>query len=236
MTQARYLQDAYLKEFEATVVDIQDNKIMLDQTAFYPVGGGQPCDTGMLVNTAGITSKVILVEKKEQQIVHHIEGQHALKKGEKIRGIIDWDRRYRLMRMHTALHLLHAMVYQETQAPITGNELQLEKSRFDLDIEAIDKEKIISYIEKANEAIKKNVPVKVYTLAREEAWKIPGIVKLAQKLPPEEKELRIVEIEGIDIEADGGTHVKSLGEINTIQFLKAENRGKGRKRIYFTIS
>ncbi len=234
MTKRLELIDSYLKEFDAIIEDIQDNKIILNQSAFYARGGGQPSDFGEIKTTDNKLVKVISAEKNEDKVLLSVEPINILKKGDKVKGIIDWTRRYKLMRMHTAIHLLHSVIYDSLKAMITGNEIDVDKTRFDLDYE-ISKERIIRYIKKANELIKKGALVKNYLLPKDEALKIPGIVKLGIAFPPDVKELRIVEIENIDIEADGGTHVKNITEIGEIIFLKLDNKGKGRKRIYFTI-
>ena len=228
------LYDSYLKEFDAVVENIIDNKIILNQSAFYPRGGGQPTDFGEIKTSYGRKVKVISVEKNDNNVIHIVEPNNILKKGDKIKGIIDWERRYKLMRMHTAIHLLHAIIYDELKAMITGNEIDIDKTRFDLDYD-ISKEQFVQYVNKTNELINGGALVKSYFLPRDVALKIPGIVKLGIAFPPDVNELRIVEIEGIDIEADGGTHLSNIKEIGEIIFLKLDNKGKGRKRIYFTI-
>jgi Ser-tRNA(Ala) deacylase AlaX len=139
------------------------------------------------------------------------------------------------MRMHTSAHLLSAIFNKETGALITGNQIEPEKSRIDFSLEDFDRERMLGYCRQANEAIAKNPPVKTYFMKREEALQIPGITKLASAAPPDVKELRIVEIEGLDLQADGGVHVKSLGEIGRIDPLKFENKGKSNRRLYFMI-
>ena len=139
------------------------------------------------------------------------------------------------MRMHTAAHLLGAILYEEGKILCTGNQLEEETSKMDFDLTEINEEKIKSYFTKANELITKGAAVKVYSLPREEAFKIPGIVKLAGALPSEVSILRIVEIENIDIEADGGTHVHDIKEIKGLELKSIENKGKNRKRIYFSL-
>lgn len=228
------LIDSYLKEFDAVVEDIQDNKIILNQSAFYAKGGGQPSDFGEIRTADNRIVKVIYVEKINDILLYAVEPINILKKGDKVKGIIDWGRRYKLMRMHTAIHLLHSIIYDSLKARITGNEIDVDKTRFDLDY-GINKEQVIGWIKKANDLIKKGSSVKSYFLPRGEALKIPGIVKLGIAFPPDVNELRIVEIGGIDLEADGGTHVKNIKEIGEIIFLKLDNKGKGRKRIYFTL-
>ncbi len=236
MTTLLYLTDSYLKEFDAVVTGVKEGKyITLDKTAFYPFSGGQANDTGTITTTDGRTAKITNVRKADGDIIHEIEPTNTVKEGDNLHCIINWQRRSRLMRMHTAAHLISAMMYNEAKIMITGNELQPEQSRIDFSFDQMDQEVMRSYIQKANDAIKKSIPVKTYFLPREEAMKIPGIIKLANALPPTIKEFRIVEIEGIDIEADGGTHVNNLSEIGEIVFLKTENKGKGRKRMYYTL-
>jgi Ser-tRNA(Ala) deacylase AlaX len=155
--------------------------------------------------------------------------------GNSVHGIIDWDRRHRIMRMHTSAHLLSAIFNKETGALITGNQIEPDKSRIDFSLDDFDREKMLVYCSQANEAIAKNPPVKTYFMKREEALKIPGITKLASVMPPDVKDLRIVEIEGYDLQADGGVHVKNLGEVGKIEPLKFENKGKSNRRLYFAV-
>ena len=228
------MNDSYLKEFEATVESVKDDKyVILDKTAFYPTGGGQPHDTGTFVCN-GEDYPVVYTGKFSGQVSHEVS-KPGLKIGDKVIGRINWDRRYKFMRMHTAAHILISIFNRESNVLITGNQIDEDKTRIDFSMENFDREKIVKYIGMANEVIKQDLPVKTYYLPREEAMKIPGVVKLANALPPDVKNLRIVEIPGIDIQADGGTHVKSLSEIGEIVFLEAENKGKDRKRVYYTV-
>lgn len=228
------MNDSYLKEFSAIVESVKDDKyVVLDRTAFYPTGGGQPYDTGVIVCN-NEEYPVVYVGKFSGQISHEV-GKHGLKVGDRVVGKINWDRRYKFMRMHTAAHLLISIFNTEANVLITGNQIDEGKTRIDFNIENFDREKIMQYIGTANDIIKQNLHVKTYYLPREEAMKIPGVVKLAGALPPDVHELRIVEIPGIDVQADGGTHVKSLAEIGTIEFVKAENKGKDNRRVYYTV-
>lgn len=229
MTEKLYWQDSYLKEFDAEVKAVEGEKVILDKTAFYPRSGGQPGDRGEI---NGI--KVVDTFYENGEIVHLMPG-HNLSVGTIVHGKIDWDRRYRLMRMHTAAHVISQVMYNETGALITGNQLDVDKSRIDYNLEEFDREKMIECIQKANEIIEKNLPVKTYFLKREEALKIPQITKLAIAKLPNEDVLRIVEIVGFDIQADGGTHVKSLKEVGKIVLLKMENKGKSNRRLYYTL-
>ena len=204
---------------------------MLDQTAFNPHGGGLVGDIGWLDEAKVVDT----VKGDNDSIVHVLESPASFQVGTEVQGKLDWDRRYRIMRMHTSAHLLSSIFHKQTGALITGNQIQPDKSRLDFSLEGFDRERMLTYCSQANEAITKNPPVKTYFMKREEALKIPGITKLATAAPPDVQELRIVEIEGYDTQADGGVHVKSLGEIVKIDPLKFENKGKSNRRLYFTI-
>jgi len=235
---ALYMEDAYLKEFEARIGNVTkggENKffVTLDRTAFYPDSGGQPCDTGKFVKN-GIEYPVVYVGKFSGKISHEVS-KEGLKEGDVVKGIIDWERRYKLMRMHTAAHIICEIFHRHSGALITGNQLGTDKSRIDFSLENFDRDKMTEYFQKANEIIAKDLNIRAYFLPREEAMKMEGITKLANVLPPNVRELRIVEIEGFDMQADGGTHVKSLKEIGRINFVGAENKGKSNRRVYFTL-
>ena len=228
-----YLEDSYLKEFDATVKRVKDGKfIVLDRTAFYPNSGGQPHDTGAMEKD-GKVFRVVFVGKFSGEISHEVE--EGLVVGDKVKCRIDWDRRYRLMRMHTATHVLASVLYKDAGAMITGNQIGLDKTRIDFSIDEFDREKISGYIEKANDISAKGLEVKSYFLPREKAMEIEGAVKLANALPPEISELRMVEIQGVDLQADGGTHVRNTSEVGKIEFVSAENKGKKNRRVYFTL-
>jgi len=231
MTKKLFWEDMYSKEFTAKVASVEGNQVVLDQTAFNPHGGGLVGDTGSL---NGVTV-VDTVKGNDDSIVHMLESPPSFTVGAEVQGKLDWDRRYRIMRMHTSAHLLSSIFHKQTGALITGNQIQPDKSRLDFSLEDFDRERMLTYCSQANEAITKNPPVKTYFMKREEALKIPGITKLATAAPPDVQELRIVEIEGYDIQADGGVHVKNLGEIIRIDPLKFENKGKSNRRMYFTI-
>ena len=228
------MTDSYLKEFQAKVESVKDDKyVVLNESAFYPQGGGQPFDTGVLVCN-GEEYPVVFAGKFDGKISHEVS-KPGLKIGDIVDCKIDWDRRYRLMRMHTAAHIIDAILYNESGALCTGNQLGLDKSRIDFSLDVLDRDKIQQYIGMANEWVRKAVDLKIYFLPREEALKIPGVVKLAAVMPPEVKELRIVEIPGIDLQADGGTQVKNTSEIGNISLVSVENKGKNNRRMYFTL-
>ncbi len=233
MTELLYLKDHYLREFEAEVVKVENNFIVLNKTCFYPVSGGQLGDHGT-IKKGEETFHVIHVKKSNNDIYHHVD-KVGLKKGDKIVGIIDWERRYKLMRAHTAAHILSQVIHKETSTLITGNQLDLDKIRIDFSLESLDREKILNYIEKTNEIINEDLQVTTEFKTREEALKIPQISKLAMGLPQGIKEVRIVKIGDFDLQADAGTHVNSTKEIGKIEFIKTENKGKDKKRIYCRI-
>ena len=230
---ALYMTNSYLKEFSAVVKQIESNNILLDETAFYPQGGGQPCDFGSM-SADGKSYSVVNVFKKDGAIWHEVSGP-GLKEGDRVDCRIDWERRYRLMRMHTAAHVINSIFYKEASALITGNQLGIDKSRIDFSLDVIDREKIQAYIEKANHIVQEALGVKIYFLKKDEAMKIEGIVKLAAAMPPDVEELRIVEIPGVDLQADGGTQVENTKEIGKIVLLSLENKGKNNRRMYYTL-
>ena len=237
MTELLYLHNAYLKECDAVVVsvDVTGNYVVLDKTVFYPEGGGQPCDTGVL-KKGDEEYKVVFVKKINGEISHEVD-HPGLDIGDRVSCSIDWERRHLLMRYHTAAHLLSAVIYSETKVETTGNQLDVDKSRMDFSLDDASKERIEGFIQKANQHISTDAKVKVYTLPKEEAMKDPSLFKLAIKNYIEKlKEVRVVEIEGIDKQADGGTHVKSLKELGTISLLKIDNKGKNNRRIYFILA
>ncbi|MCW1301443.1 MAG: alanyl-tRNA editing protein AlaXM [Candidatus Nanoarchaeia archaeon] len=233
MDQALYLMDSYMKEFDAKIIKVNQNEVVLDKTLFYPEGGGQPHDTGKFIRS-GEEFKVINVRKSGGDIIHVVD-RVGLNVGDVVHGIIDWERRYKLMRMHTASHIISAVIHQQCGALITGNQLGLEESRIDFNLEYFDRNVIEACVEKANEIIAQGLQVKSYFLPREEALKIPSISKLASQRLPSTELLRIVEIPGVDIQADGGTHVKNTSEIGRIVVKKLENKGKNNRRIYFSL-
>lgn len=234
MAKALYLEDSYLRECAATVVSVKDGKyIILDQTIFYPKGGGQPWDTGKIMKSDEVYD-VVYVGKFSGEVSHEVD-RIGLEFGDNIHCFLNWDRRYKLMRAHTAAHVFASLLCIGTGALITGNQLEEDKIRFDFSLEKYDREILAEYIGKANEFLGKDIPVKSYKILKDEAMKIPGIVKMAKALPPNVPKLRIVEIVGLDKQADGGTHVRNLKEIGHIKLLKTKNKGKNNRRVYFAL-
>jgi len=229
VTKKLFWDRPYDREFQGKVVSVDGQRVVLDQTLFYPRGGGVASDTGLLDN-----AKVVEVTKQDDQIWHSLGSIVGFKPGDGVRGSLDWERRHRLMRMHTAGHLLSSIFYREN-CLITGNQIDPDRSRFDFNLEQFDRGRIEGFVNEANRIIAKDAPVKMYFVDRDEALKMPGLVKLAQAAPPSEDQLRIVEIEGIDRQADGGLHVANLKEIGRIELLKLENKGKNNRRLYYDV-
>ena len=231
MTKKLYWEQPYSKEFAAKILGSDGTRLELDQTLFYPRGGGVSCDTGVLGGT-----KVVETSKVGDRILHTLESPVSFAVGQTVTGLIDWDRRHRLMRMHTAAHLLSALFYSGAKCLITGNQIDVERSRMDFSLEVFDRTQIEGLVKEANKLITNDAPVKSYFLDRSEALKIPDMVKLAEAAPPVEAQLRIVEIAGIDRQADGGLHVSQLKEIGQIELLKLENKGKTNRRLYYDVA
>lgn len=234
MTKLLYFDDSYRKEFDAFATSIEGMTVILDQTCFYPTSGGQPHDIGILTCN-GETYRVLSVNKSSNGVVHEVD--HAgIPVGATVHGVIDWERRYTLMRYHTAEHLFSSVLEKHTQCHITGNELSLDKARADYSVERLDRSQVEAYVAEANTLIAQNLPVKSFIITRDQLPQYPKVFKLAKAFPEHIHEIRLVAIGEIDLQADGGTHVKSTKEIGTLRLGGIENKGKGRKRIYITLN
>jgi misacylated tRNA(Ala) deacylase len=238
--QALYMKDSYLKEFEATVTKVTDGKyVVLDRTAFYPRSGGQPHDTGTITRLSdGATFKVAFVGKFGGDISHEVQNltPAELREGDAVRCVIDWERRYRFMRSHTASHIISGIINGHTGALITGNQIDLDRTRIDFSLDDYDPDMIKGFIRESSEKAARGAPVEVSFIPREAAEKEEHLSKLATGLPPGIKEIRIVDIKGLDRQADGGTHVKNTKEIGRIELVKCENKGKNNRRVYFRLA
>ena len=237
MKGASYLLDCYTCEFDATVANVKDGKfVVLDHTYFYPTGGGQPHDTGKITTNDGTSYNVAFVGKFDGAISHELD-RPGLKEGDKIHGIIDWDRRYKHMRMHTAAHVFSNVIEKEAGALITGNQLGLEQSRIDFSLENFDREKMKEYEGHANRIVSEAHPVHWHLLPRAEAEaRVERLSTLAKGFSPDIREVRLVEIEDFAIEACGGTHLKNTSEIKGIRITKVDNKGAKNRRVYFELA
>ena len=249
-TELLFYLDAYLSKFEAAVDSVRpDGGIILDETAFYYASAGQPSDKGKLIRKSDDALVEIGEEKKvDGEVVHYPAAALApataasasppsstlFSAGDPVSGELDWERRHRLMRMHTAGHALAAGLFKH-HALVTGTQLEAEQSRFDFSVEQFDRALFDQIVAETNAEMAAGHEVKTYSLPREEALKMPGMVKLANVLPPALTMLRIVELVGLDTQADGGTHVKNTNEVGTIQIVKLDNKGAKNKRIYFSL-
>ena len=234
MTEALYMNDSYLKEWSAKVVKVTDGKyIVLDKTAFYPKGGGQPWDEGFIRNNDG-EFKVVYVGKFSGEISHEVD-KPGLKEGETVNCELNWERRYTYMRYHTACHLISNILYKRAGAKITGNQIELEKSRMDFSMENYSPDKLQEYVNEANQIIQKDLPITIDHMSREEVLNLPELARLAIGLPDKIREFRIVRIGNVDEQVDGGTHISHLKEIGTIKLTKTVNKGANNRRLYFIL-
>ena len=234
MTEALYLHDAYVKRFEATVSSVTPEGVLLDRSAFYPVGGGQPADSGRLVGSDGTAARVVDVRKGPEGIRHVLGGPTVWTAGQPVVGELDWDRRISHMRHHTALHILSGVVFRRVGSGITGSQIYDDRARMDLSVPNFDRSVAESFVTAVNEVVREARPVTVRFLPRSEAMKDPSLVRVAQELLPEVDVLRLIDIEGFDVQADGGTHVGNTREVGTVRLEKIENKGARNKRLYLT--
>ena len=236
MVRLVYQWDSYVREYWARVVGVDGNRVFLDETIFHPRSGGVDHDTGYIV-AGDDRYRVVSVyfDREFGDVVHELDCSPSFSPGDKVLLVLDWDRRYKLMRLHTAAHILSGLMYSMYGTLITGGNISVDKAYEDYGLEVFDKNVFIDLVEKANKIISKDLEVKIYWLPREEALRIPGLVKLAGRSPPNVEKLRIVEIPGVDIQADEGPHVRRIGEVGRIEIIDTVNKGKKRKRIYYTV-
>ncbi len=244
MTELLAHTDAYLQEFEATVVDVNaaENALALDKTAFYPGGGGQPNDVGWLTPltppAGGGKGWVVAKVKRQGEYIWHwlAEGSGLPTVGAKVQGKIDWERRHKLMRTHTAFHILCGVVWRDYGAQVTGGNMDVLSGRMDFEFETLRQELVKEIEAKLNAEVAAARPVRVKILPRDEAFQIPDLIRTKINLLPEGiSEVRTVEIEGLDLQADGGTHVANTREVGVIRVAGYESKGKINKRIRLEI-
>jgi misacylated tRNA(Ala) deacylase len=231
MIELLYQTDSTLREFEAVVTEVsEDDKVALDRTAFYPGGGGQPYDVGWLLADSG-KWEVVKTGYNNGHVVHTLNDEPP-PEGTRVKGILDWDRRYKLMRTHTAMHILCGVIWRDYGASVTGGNMEPLRGRMDFEFERMQRELVSEIEEKINAEVAAARPVHVRILPREEAFQIPDLIRTKINLLPERiTRVRVVEIEGLDIQADGGTHVTNTAEVGPLRIVDYKSKGKINKRL-----
>lgn len=233
VTEQLYYADSYLQKFEAIVADVRPDGVILDRSAFYPLGGGQPCDTGEL-RANGQVWPVVAVKRQGAFIVHRLDGV-APSPGTSVRGVLDWDLRYRYMRLHTALHALSGVVWIGWKADVTGSHIYDDglRARMDFSLEAVRINELRDEIERRlNDELEAAREIRAYELPRAEALTLPDLIRTHVNLVPEHiARIRIVEIQGLDRQADGGTHVANTREVGRVMVTNAVNKGRINRRL-----
>ena len=235
MTGLLYQTDSYLQEFDAVVTEVNDDLhgVVLDRTAFYPGGGGQPADFGKLID--GDRELVVTKVKRDQgRYVHCLDEDSPLPAaGSSVRGVLDWSHRYKLMRTHTAMHILCGVIFRDYGASVTGGNMDPLKGRMDFEFETMRAELVEEIQEAINQEVAAARDVAVRILPREEAFRIPDLIRTKiNLLPAGIEEVRTVEIVGLDLQADGGTHVRNTSEVGQLKVVDYKSKGKINKRIY----
>jgi misacylated tRNA(Ala) deacylase len=221
-----YLYDHYLTEFDATVTEADGNRVALERTAFYPTGGGQPYDTGIL-NGYPVTEV-----RKEGDVIWHTLERGSLLVGDSVHGVVDWGRRYALMRTHTALHILCGVIYRDYKAAVTGGNMNPLEARMDFEFEQMRAELIHEIERKVNEEVAAARPVLIEFLDRAAADDGADLIRTKVNLLPEQiSRVRVVEIEGLDRQADGGTHVANTKEVGQVRIVDYKSKGRLNKRV-----
>lgn len=240
-TKQLFQTDSYLREFDARVIGVDEDRhgVTLDRTALYPGGGGQPADHGTI--SFGTSTRAVTGSKRDGDgIVHLIDGSDPLPEiGTDVHGMVDWDRRYALMRMHTALHILCGVVFRDYQALVTGGNMEPDHARMDFEMDSADftPERVEEIRRYANEEIAAARGIRVAIHPREEAMQIPDLIRTRINLLPDAiQEIRTVEIVGLDLQADGGTHVANTREVGGIEVTGTRSKGKINKRITIALS
>jgi misacylated tRNA(Ala) deacylase len=225
-TELIYLRDAYTTEFDATVTAVDGQRVALDRTAFYPTGGGQPHDTGSL-SGAPVTDV-----RKEGDVVWHTLDGTLPAVGDYVTGLIDWERRHSLMRTHAAMHVLCGVIWNEWGKAVTGGNMEPLEARMDFEFDPLPDGFAARVEQLVNDEIAADRPIEIEFLPRNTALEDADLIRTKVNLIPETvSEIRVVDIVGLDKQADGGTHVRSTGEIGRFEVVKTESKGKGNKRI-----
>ncbi len=230
VTELLFLVDSYAREFQAHVTELVDDGVVLDRTAFYAGGGGQPGDSGVLV-AGEARFQVTRVGRKDGKIIHQIQGSLP-QKGAEVQGALDWERRYLLMRTHTALHILCGVVWRDFGAKVTGGDMQPDTARMDFELDQMTSQFAEEVSDKINAEVQAARPVHVGNLTREEAEREPDLIRTKINLLPSGiREVRTIDISGLDLQADGGTHVANTQEVGTIKVVGRESKGRINKRL-----
>ena len=235
MTEGLYLRNGGLREFEAVVVAAEPGAVVLDRTAFYPTGGGQPDDRGTLTRGDRTVWQVEEVNHRADAIVHRIGGPGVPQVGESLHGIVDWERRWAHTRYHTALHILSGVAYQKFGATTTGGQIRTDGARMDFSLPEFSRELAEELVGRVNDVVARDLPVEVQFRPRAEVLADPSMVRVAMDLLPEVEEVRLIDIVGFDVQADGGTHVRSTREVGKVRLERLENKGARHKRLYLAI-
>ena len=235
MTEELFLEDAYLKEFESPVVGLSGREVVLARTAFYPGGGGQPADKGAL-GVGPVNAAVVDVRREGGNVVHVLD-KAIPDTVRELKGELDWERRFAHMRYHTALHALSGVIWQNFGAKVTGGQMRADRARMDFSFPGEWTADVVGEIEGlVNEALAERRSVRVYELPREEALENPDLIRTQVNLVPERvKTVRIVEIEGLDTQADGGTHVANTEEVGEVEITGHKSKGRQNKRVEFVL-
>ena len=235
MTEELFPGDSYLRQFEARVVELSGREVVLDRTAFYPGGGGQPPDKGTL-GIGPVRASVVDARREGGEVVHVLDNPIPDTVRD-LKGELDWERRYGHMRHHTALHVLSGVIWANFGAKVTGGQMRADRARMDFSFPGEWTTDVVREIERlTNEALSEGRPVKVYELPREEALKNPDLIRTQVNLVPERvRVIRIVEIEGLDTQADGGTHVANTCEVGQLEITGHKSKGRQNKRIEFVL-
>jgi misacylated tRNA(Ala) deacylase len=235
VTEELFLGDSYVRQFEARVVELSGREVILDRTAFYPGGGGQPPDKGTL-GIGPVRASVVDARREGSEVVHVLDNPIPDTVRD-LKGELDWERRYAHMRHHTALHVLSGVIWRNFEAKVTGGQMRVERARMDFSFPGEWTTDVVGEIERlTNEALSEGRPVKIYELPREEALKNPDLIRTQVNLVPERvRVIRIVEIEGLDTQADGGTHVANTSETGQLEITGHKSKGRQNKRIEFVL-
>ncbi len=230
MTELIYHADSYAREVKAKVLAVEEGAVILDRTIFYPGGGGQPADAGKFLSQ-GYVARVSRLKKRGDDVLHWLDGPLP-EAGQFVKCKLDWDRRYQLMRTHTALHILCGVIWRDFGAQVTGGNMEPCRGRLDFELDSMSAD----FAERVEDLINREVAaeraIRVQVLARDEAFRIPDLIRTKINLLPEGiQQVRTVEISGLDLQADGGTHVANTREVGPIRVVEHKSKGKINKRI-----